>query len=164
MILWIVTKLVSPAGLHLTSMAQKLLIIDTDCGIDDALAIIIALAAPNVKVLGITCCFGNTDVDNVCQNVLQVLSVCEQPQVSPIPIKSAYWCFKTNTQCGVMCCSPSDSGLQRVCRPSSQSCEVFKRSLWHRWIGRCPGEQRIRDLEESDTTRASCSCYDKTDK
>ncbi|XP_051563213.1 inosine-uridine preferring nucleoside hydrolase [Myxocyprinus asiaticus] len=62
-------------------MAHKMLIIDTDCGIDDAQAIMVALAAPNVKVLGITCCFGNTDVDNVCQNVLRVLSVCEQTQI-----------------------------------------------------------------------------------
>nr|AAH83433.1 Si:dkey-98p3.7 [Danio rerio] len=62
-------------------MAQKLLIIDTDCGIDDALAIIVALAAPNVKVLGITCCFGNTNVDNVCMNVMRVLTVCQQTQI-----------------------------------------------------------------------------------
>ncbi|XP_052415126.1 uncharacterized protein LOC127959785 isoform X2 [Carassius gibelio] len=67
-------------------MAQKLLIIDTDCGIDDALAIIVALAAPGVKVLGITCCFGNTDVDNVCQNVMRVLTVCQQTQVSLIAL------------------------------------------------------------------------------
>ncbi|XP_057194244.1 inosine-uridine preferring nucleoside hydrolase [Triplophysa rosa] len=62
-------------------MAQKLVIIDTDCGIDDALAIIVDLAAPNVKILGITCCFGNADVDNVCQNVMRVLSVCGQTQI-----------------------------------------------------------------------------------
>ncbi|KAK9973309.1 hypothetical protein ABG768_024045 [Culter alburnus] len=62
-------------------MACKLLLIDTDCGIDDALAIIVALAAPGVKVLGITCCFGNTDVDNVCQNVMRVLTVCQQTQI-----------------------------------------------------------------------------------
>ncbi|XP_030646921.1 inosine-uridine preferring nucleoside hydrolase [Chanos chanos] len=62
-------------------MAQKLLVIDTDCGIDDAQAIMLALAIPSVKVLGITCCFGNTDVDNVCQNVLRVLSVCERTEI-----------------------------------------------------------------------------------
>ncbi|XP_026069515.1 inosine-uridine preferring nucleoside hydrolase-like [Carassius auratus] len=62
-------------------MAQKLLIMDTDCGIDDALAIIVALAAPGVKVLAITCCFGNTNVDNVCQNVMRVLTVCQQTQI-----------------------------------------------------------------------------------
>ncbi|XP_066521204.1 uncharacterized protein si:ch211-201h21.5 [Hoplias malabaricus] len=62
-------------------MSQKLMIIDTDCGIDDAQAIMLALSAPSVKVLAITCCFGNTDVDNVCQNVLRVLSVCQRTQI-----------------------------------------------------------------------------------
>lgn len=57
-------------------MSQKLLIIDTDCGIDDAQALFMALAAPQVHILGISCVFGNTDVNNVCQNVLRVLSVC----------------------------------------------------------------------------------------
>ncbi|XP_026160885.1 inosine-uridine preferring nucleoside hydrolase isoform X2 [Mastacembelus armatus] len=58
-------------------MAKKLVIIDTDCGIDDAQAIMMALAAPNIQILGITCVFGNAAVENVCQNVLRVLSVCE---------------------------------------------------------------------------------------
>ncbi|XP_070688516.1 inosine-uridine preferring nucleoside hydrolase [Pempheris klunzingeri] len=58
-------------------MARKQVIIDTDCGIDDAQAIMMALAAPNIQVVGITCVFGNAAVENVCQNVLRVLSVCE---------------------------------------------------------------------------------------
>ncbi|XP_008291546.1 inosine-uridine preferring nucleoside hydrolase [Stegastes partitus] len=58
-------------------MAKKL-IIDTDCGIDDAQAIMMALAAPDVEILGITCVFGNAAVENVCQNVLKVLSVCDR--------------------------------------------------------------------------------------
>uniref|UniRef100_A0AAY4C2W4 Inosine/uridine-preferring nucleoside hydrolase domain-containing protein n=1 Tax=Denticeps clupeoides TaxID=299321 RepID=A0AAY4C2W4_9TELE len=62
-------------------MAQKLLLIDTDCGIDDAQAIMMALAEPTVKVVGITCCFGNTTVDYVCQNVVKVLSVCERSEI-----------------------------------------------------------------------------------
>ncbi|XP_041913665.1 probable uridine nucleosidase 1 isoform X1 [Alosa sapidissima] len=62
-------------------MTQKLLIIDTDCGIDDAQAIMVALAQPDVKVLGITCCFGNTTVDHVCQNVVRVLSVCRRNEI-----------------------------------------------------------------------------------
>ncbi|XP_058493999.1 inosine-uridine preferring nucleoside hydrolase [Solea solea] len=59
-------------------MAKKLMIIDTDCGIDDAQAIMMALAAPNVHILAVTCVFGNAAVDNVCQNVLTVLSVCQR--------------------------------------------------------------------------------------
>lgn len=63
-------------------MAKKLVVIDTDCGIDDAQAIIMALAAPDVQVLGVTCVFGNAAVDDVCQNVLRVLSVCEREGVN----------------------------------------------------------------------------------
>lgn len=59
-------------------MAKKQVIIDTDCGIDDAQAIMMALAAPSMEVLGVTCVFGNAAVENVCQNVLRVLSVCER--------------------------------------------------------------------------------------
>ncbi|XP_045904938.1 inosine-uridine preferring nucleoside hydrolase [Micropterus dolomieu] len=59
-------------------MAKKQVIIDTDCGIDDAQAILMALAAPNIQVVGVTCVFGNAAVENVCQNVLRVLSVCER--------------------------------------------------------------------------------------
>ncbi|CAL8309574.1 unnamed protein product [Lota lota] len=62
-------------------MAKKLVIIDTDCGIDDAQAIMMALAAPDVEVLGITCCFGNTSLENVCQNVLRVLAVCKREEI-----------------------------------------------------------------------------------
>ncbi|TVK90629.1 putative uridine nucleosidase 1 [Bagarius yarrelli] len=62
-------------------MSQKLMIIDCDCGIDDAQAIMLALSSSNVRILAITCCFGNTDVDNVCQNVLRVLSVCQRTQI-----------------------------------------------------------------------------------
>ncbi|XP_037626644.1 inosine-uridine preferring nucleoside hydrolase isoform X2 [Sebastes umbrosus] len=59
-------------------MWKKKVIIDTDCGIDDAQAILMALAAPDVQVVGITCVFGNAAVDDVCQNVLRVLNVCER--------------------------------------------------------------------------------------
>lgn len=63
------------------TMTKKQVIIDTDCGIDDAQAILMALAAPSIEVLAVTCVFGNTAVENVCQNVLKVLSVCEREGV-----------------------------------------------------------------------------------
>lgn len=73
------------AFLFSKAMEKKRVIIDTDCGIDDAQAIMMALAAPNVEVVGVTCVFGNAAIENVCQNVLQVLSACEREGVgSPI--------------------------------------------------------------------------------
>ncbi|MGH0157072.1 UNVERIFIED_CONTAM: hypothetical protein FKN15_032902, partial [Acipenser sinensis] len=58
-------------------MTKKLLI-DVDCGVDDAQAIMMALAAPDVQILGITCVHGNTSIDNVCKNVLRVLKICKR--------------------------------------------------------------------------------------
>ncbi|XP_019621061.1 PREDICTED: uncharacterized protein C1683.06c-like isoform X2 [Branchiostoma belcheri] len=54
---------------------KKLIVLDVDCGHDDAQAIMLALTQPNVQVLGITCVAGNVDVDQVCRNVLRVLKV-----------------------------------------------------------------------------------------
>ncbi|XP_030063339.1 uncharacterized protein LOC115472937 isoform X2 [Microcaecilia unicolor] len=62
----------------MANLEEKLLLIDVDCGTDDAQAIMMALAAPNVKILGITCVTGNTSLDNVCKNVLRVLKVCKR--------------------------------------------------------------------------------------
>ncbi|KAM6971606.1 uncharacterized protein LKV04_017175 [Tautogolabrus adspersus] len=45
-------------------MEKKQVITDTDCGIDDAQAIMMALAAPNIQIVGITCVFGNAEVEN----------------------------------------------------------------------------------------------------
>ncbi|XP_062910554.1 inosine-uridine preferring nucleoside hydrolase-like isoform X1 [Mobula hypostoma] len=62
-------------------MAKKLLLLDVDCGVDDAHAIMMALAAPQVEILGVTCCYGNTTVDNVCRNVLRVLKICCRSEI-----------------------------------------------------------------------------------
>ncbi|XP_030055399.1 inosine-uridine preferring nucleoside hydrolase [Microcaecilia unicolor] len=62
-------------------MAKKLLVVDVDCGVDDAQAIMMALASPSVEILGITCCFGNTSIENVCRNVLHVLKVCNRTEI-----------------------------------------------------------------------------------
>jgi purine nucleosidase len=54
-------------------LVTKKLIIDTDCGIDDAIAILMALADPAVEVIGITCVSGNVPLDLVTRNVAIVL-------------------------------------------------------------------------------------------
>ncbi|XP_046841470.1 uncharacterized protein C1683.06c-like [Xenia sp. Carnegie-2017] len=57
---------------------KEKVIIDTDCGVDDAQAIVIALSkqfSDTIDVIGITCCSGNVFVDQVTINVLKVLTV-----------------------------------------------------------------------------------------
>ncbi|KAJ4443434.1 hypothetical protein ANN_05103 [Periplaneta americana] len=51
-------------------------IVDVDAGVDDAMALILLLAADGIKliqIMGITCTHGNTSVNNVCTNVLRLL-------------------------------------------------------------------------------------------
>lgn len=60
---------------------MKKLLVDVDCGVDDAQAIMMALAVPGVQILGITCVQGNTLVENVCKNTLRILKVCKHLEV-----------------------------------------------------------------------------------
>ncbi len=73
-------------------MEQKKIIIDTDPGHDDAIAILLALASPELEVLGITCVAGNAPLHLTAKNALRVcelagrkdikvFSGCDRPMV-----------------------------------------------------------------------------------
>lgn len=51
------------------------LLIDTDGGVDDALALLLACKAPGVNLLGVTTVSGNTNVLQATENVLRVLDI-----------------------------------------------------------------------------------------
>ena len=44
---------------------MRKLLIDTDCGVDDAAAILLALQSKDVEVVAITCVCGNTSLDSL---------------------------------------------------------------------------------------------------
>jgi pyrimidine-specific ribonucleoside hydrolase len=50
-------------------------ILDVDTGVDDALAILFAVAHPNIEVLGISCVAGNASLERVVENTLRILDV-----------------------------------------------------------------------------------------
>ena len=52
------------------------LILDVDTGVDDALAILYALASPEVTLIAATTVMGNVDVDHTTENTLAVLELC----------------------------------------------------------------------------------------
>lgn len=52
-------------------MARKI-IIDTDPGVDDALAIFLALSCPEIEVVGLTTIFGNVTTETAAQNALRI--------------------------------------------------------------------------------------------
>jgi uridine nucleosidase len=55
-------------------MPQKI-IIDTDPGVDDSMAILFALRSPELEVVGLTTVFGNTDVEVCAQNALRLVEL-----------------------------------------------------------------------------------------
>ncbi|MCC6613297.1 MAG: nucleoside hydrolase [Anaerolineae bacterium] len=76
------------------------LVIDTDAGVDDAQAIMMALAHPGVQVEAITTVTGNVHVDKVVPNVLSTLAVmnkrlpvyrgAERPLIAPWSAEEAF--------------------------------------------------------------------------
>ncbi len=76
------------------------IILDTDPGIDDALALLLALASPEVQLEAITTVSGNVDVEQTTRNALSLLTLaghtdipvargCLYPLVRP-PLDAAY--------------------------------------------------------------------------
>ncbi len=70
----------------MTAKNPKKVILDVDTGIDDALAILMALKSPELEVVGITTVGGNTGIENVTRNTLQVLELAGYGTDDPIPV------------------------------------------------------------------------------
>lgn len=57
-------------------------IIDTDPGMDDAMAIFLAASAPDrISIEALTTVNGNTDIDNATQNAFTILTICEREDI-----------------------------------------------------------------------------------
>ena len=61
-------------------MSQKI-IIDTDPGIDDTMAIFFALNSPEVNLLGLTTVYGNTSTDKGTLNALRILEIASRTDI-----------------------------------------------------------------------------------
>ncbi|RNF26948.1 putative inosine-guanine nucleoside hydrolase [Trypanosoma conorhini] len=59
-------------------MVRRKVIIDTDCGGDDAIGIMTAMTHPDVDVLAITAVWGNVDVDQGMENLGKLLDLYER--------------------------------------------------------------------------------------
>jgi purine nucleosidase len=51
------------------------IILDCDPGVDDAIAILTALASPEIDLVGITCVAGNTGLDHTARNALRICAL-----------------------------------------------------------------------------------------
>ncbi|MCJ8355544.1 nucleoside hydrolase, partial [Novacetimonas hansenii] len=57
------------------------IIIDTDPGQDDALTILLALASPEIDLLGITTVAGNVPLTRTTENALKTLDLAGRPDI-----------------------------------------------------------------------------------
>ncbi|KAK9757876.1 hypothetical protein RND81_01G192200 [Saponaria officinalis] len=64
-----------------TQIMKKKFIIDTDPGIDDAMAIFVALKSPEVDVIGLTTIFGNVYTTLATRNALHLLEVAGRTDI-----------------------------------------------------------------------------------
>lgn len=61
-------------------LSEKI-IIDTDPGIDDSMAIMMAFQTPNVEILGLTTTFGNVSTKDATRNALLLCEIAGRPDV-----------------------------------------------------------------------------------
>jgi len=62
----------------------KPVIIDTDCGVDDAVALALACRSPELEVLAVTALSGNVHLDKVIPNIFKVFAALELTQPPPV--------------------------------------------------------------------------------
>lgn len=63
------------AGHNSVAGQSRKLIIDCDPGVDDAIAMIVAMQHPGFEILGITTTFGNATIDQTTQNALRIVEL-----------------------------------------------------------------------------------------
>ncbi|KAK3163605.1 hypothetical protein QOZ80_1AG0005840 [Eleusine coracana subsp. coracana] len=112
-----------------TPVRRKKLIIDTDPGIDDAMAIFVALRSPELEVLGLTTTFGNVHTPLATRNALHLLETVGRTDVpvaegSHVTIKKA-----TKIRIASSCHGSDGLGNQNfpapVTKPVGQSAAAF---------------------------------------
>ncbi|MBC7632537.1 nucleoside hydrolase [Aeromicrobium sp.] len=72
----------------MSSGAPTPVLLDCDPGHDDAVAILLALGSPGVRLLGITTCFGNCAVEDATRNAQRVLALVGREDV-PVAVGAA---------------------------------------------------------------------------
>ncbi|MES1916978.1 MAG: hypothetical protein MHM6MM_008743, partial [Cercozoa sp. M6MM] len=76
--------------------AQRLVVVDSDGGIDDCIAILALLRDPSVRILALTAVFGNATLDNVRRNLGLLLAKFNTGEKIPIYAGAARGLIESN--------------------------------------------------------------------
>lgn len=101
------------------------ILIDTDPGIDDALALLLAFASPEIKVEAITAVSGNVNVEQTSYNALALSEFFGRPDV-PVARGSALPLFRSPVDAGYY---HGKNGIGEVTLPAPRGTVVAQRAV-----------------------------------
>ena len=124
--------------IEVNGMAKKV-ILDTDPGVDDAMAIFLAVASPELEILGLTTIFGNAPVDVTTRNALLLLELAGRQD---IPVIKGAESPVTRAYAGPVPHVHGDNGLGNAVLPSVEgSAESIDAADWiYQQAREAPGE------------------------
>ena len=67
-------------------------IIDTDPGVDDALALLLAMRSPELTIEAITSVAGNVPLELTLPNALRMVEIAGRTDIQSLPAPSLPWC------------------------------------------------------------------------
>ncbi|TLY29454.1 MAG: nucleoside hydrolase [Nitrospirae bacterium] len=138
----------------MTAPKQRV-VIDTDPGVDDALAILLALRSPELEVVAITTVCGNVPVEQATQNLFRVLGLLKPPaglligQGAAKPLRQP---LQTATQVhgadglGELDSFRNQDGSPRYPRPKPPRTLPTAQEVWGECLRRYPGELTLITL------------------
>ena len=121
----------------MTNSQLKKVIIDTDPGVDDAIAILMALACPWLQVLGLTTVGGNVTLARGTRNALALLEYTDRTDIpvsrgSALPIRGQYgYAFPVHGASGL---------TRRLPNPSARPIDQRAVDFLAEELGKQPGE------------------------
>jgi len=125
--------------------AMNKIIIDTDPGVDDALALLLAVAA-ELNVIGITTVYGNAAIDETTQNALSILDVLQ----SKIPVYKGCDCPLIRKP--TLAHSHGEGGLGGFTKPNMKAVKENRNAI----------QFMIDTLEENDNDEVEIFCLGPT--
>lgn len=118
--------------------AQKI-IIDTDPGIDDAMAIYFALNSPELELIGLTTIFGNGHTDLTTINALRLLEIARRPNI-PVAVGAAQPIASGFHEPGVVVHGDDGQGNLHLPPPTTQPIDQSAAAFIIEQVMRAPGE------------------------
>lgn len=120
-------------------MTTQKIIIDTDPGIDDAMAIFFALNSPELDLIGLTTIFGNGHTDLTTINALRLLEIAGRPDI-PVAIGAAQPLASGFDEPGAVVHGDDAQGNLHLPLPTTQPISQTAAEFIVEQIMRAPGE------------------------